>query len=231
MKNTAKKRSTGTVPDFAPGDIARDTSVEYFERGAKASIERNRWFLISLLLVGAHIANGVAWGVVLPLKTVETYQINKVEGGRLVADPNAVGHWSPDSDSISYFLNKWASNVMEVNAATIEGTLSEASEIAVGTAKDQLRELRLKDNPLIMLRDVPGYSRNYEFVSFNTVKDDVVLLRFKTVTRRGDNATTATHSMTITFTRVKPTTRAQVMKNPAGLFVTNFNLTEESVSQ
>lgn len=231
MKNTAKKRSDGTPPDFAPGDIARDTSREYFERGAKASIERNRWFLIALLLVGGHIANGFAWGVMLPLKTVETYQINKVEGGRLVADPNAVGHWSPDSDSISYFLNKWASNVMEVNSATIEGTLAQASEIAVGTAKDQLRELRLKDNPLIMLRDVPGYSRNYEFVSFNTVKDDVVLLRFKTVTRRGDFATTATHSMTITFTRVKPTTRAQVMKNPAGLFVTNFNLTEESVSQ
>jgi hypothetical protein len=35
----------------------------------------------------------------------------------------------------------------------------------------------------------------------------------------------------VTYTRVKPRTRDDVMKNPAGLFITSFNPTEESVSK
>ena len=228
-----KSASGAMPPDFAPGHLAQDTALEYFERGARPSLERNRWFLIAVVLAAGHVANGIGWNIALPLKSVETFQINKVDGGRLVADGTAVGNWAPDSDSIAYFLNKWANSAFDVNRATIEGTLSEAGGLVVGSAKAQLAELRKKDNPMLSLRDYPLYSRTYEYITLNFVKDDVALLRFRTITRLSPEAApvTATYAMTLSFTRVKPTKRAEVMKNPAGLFITNINITEESVSK
>jgi type IV secretory pathway component VirB8 len=234
LKTTPKQSASGaTPPDFAPGPLAQDTAREHFERGARPSLERNRWFLIALILATGHVFNGIGWNIALPLKTVQTFQVNKVDGGRLVADGTAVGNWAPDSDSIAYFLNKWANSVFDVNRATIDGTLTEAGELVIGAAKAQLAELRKKDNPLVSLRDYAQYNRSYEFVTLNFVKDDVALLRFRTITRLTPESApvTVTYAMTVSFTRVKPTTRAEVMKNPAGLFITNINLTEESVSK
>lgn len=232
--NTPTKSNAGAPPpDFAPGPLSKDTALEHFERGARPTLERNRMFLICIVLAAGHLANGIGWNIFLPLKTVETYQVNKVDGGRLVADGTAVGNWAPDSDSIGYFLNKWANSVFDVNRATIEGTLTEAGGLVVGSAKAQLAELRKKDNPLISLRDYPTYSRTYEYTTLNFIKDDVALLRFRTITRLSTESAPVitTYAMTLSFTRVKPTTRAEVMKNPAGLFITNINLTEESVSK
>ncbi|MFC5550212.1 type IV secretion system protein [Massilia aerilata] len=237
MKNqpvTTKKSASGaTPPDFAPGHLAKETALEHFERGARPTLERNRWFLIALVLAAGHVANGIGWNIALPLKTVQTFQVNKVDGGRLVADGTAVGNWAPDSDSIAYFINKWANSVFDVNRATIDGTLTESGELVIGTAKAQLQEMRRKDNPLISMRDYPQYSRTYEFTTINFIKDDVALVRFRTITRLTPESTpmVVTYAMTVSFTRVKPTTRAEVMKNPAGLFITNINLTEESVTK
>ena len=234
--NTLSKKAAavgGTPPDFAPGTISKDTAEEYFDRGARSRIAANRWCVIAAILAVGHVANGLAWNIALPLKSVETFQVNKVEGGRLVADGTAVGNWAPDSDSIAYFLNKWASNVFDVNRANIDGTLTASNELVIGSAKAQLQEIRRKDNPLISLRDYPEYSRTYDFTTINFIKDDVALIRFRTITRLAPDAapTTTTYAMTVSFTRVKPTTRAEVMKNPAGLFITNINLTEESVTK
>jgi type IV secretory pathway component VirB8 len=230
---TKQSSSGAQPPDFAPGPLSKDTALEHFERGARPSLERNRWFLIALILATGHVFNGIGWNIALPLKTIETFQVNKAEGGRLVADGTPVGAWVPDSDSIMYFLNQWATNVFVVDRANIEGTLTAAGERVTGAAKAQLGEMRRKDNPLVALRDYPQYSRGYEFITLNFVKDDVALLRFRTIERLSPESKPkiVTYAMTISFTRVKPTTRADVMKNPAGLFVTNFNLTEESVSQ
>jgi len=239
MKNpfakTAAKPAAApsTPPDFTPGPTHQATAKKYFERGAMHLVESNRWFLISLVLAAGHVAQGIAWNGFLPLKTVETYVVNQVDKGRLVADGTPVGTWSPDDDAIDYFVNQWASKTWDVNSQTIATTFSESAEQVVGLAKVQLQDLRKKDNPLSSLHEYPGYSRTYEFISMNKVKDDVRLVRFRTITRLSPESqpTYTTYAMTVTFTRVKPRTRADVMKNPAGLYITSFNPTEESVSK
>jgi type IV secretory pathway component VirB8 len=185
-----------------------------------------------VLAIG-HVAQGFAWNSFLPLKTVETYVVNQVDKGRLVADGAPVGTWSPDDDAIDYFVNQWANNTWDVNRATIERTFADSAEQVVGLAKVQLQEMRKKDNPLLSLHDMPNYSRTYEFITMNKVKDDVRLLRFRTITRSTPDAppVVTTYAMTVTFTRIKPRTREDVMKNPAGLFITSFNPTEESTSK
>lgn len=225
------KTTNKGIPDFSPGDIADDTSRTHFERGAGRTIERNRWFLMSIIQGLALIGCAIGFNFLIPLKSVETFQVNKVEGGRLVVDGAPVGYWNPDSDSIAYFISKWANSVFDINQSTIEQTIAESGEMAIGNATKQLQELRNKNNPFSLLRESPGLVRTYEYKTINFIKDDVALLRFKTTTRFLDRVTETTYAMTVTFVRIKPVTRQQVMRNPAGLFISNFNVTEESVSK
>ena len=227
FNRSRKSKTTKNIPDFAPGDISVDTTREYFERGARATVERNRWFLVSCLLVLVLLAQAAALVALFPLKTVETFQVTKEEGGRLVVDSTPVGNWAPDSDSITYFLSKWANSVFDVNRATIDKMITESASIAIGNATSQLQDFRIRDNPLVNLNKTPNYNRSYEFKSINFVKDDVALLRFRTITRTNDLVKEATYLMTINFTRIKPRSIEQVVKNPAGIYITNFTLSEE----
>lgn len=231
--NSPKKlpKGGGHVPDFAPGSISDDTARKYFESGSQPRIERNRWFLISILMAIVLILNAFGFNALLPLKTVETLKVSQEPGGRLVVDPTPVGRWEADKDNIAYFINQWGINVFDVNRSTIERTTAEASSLTIGNAVGQLRDLRTRDNPMLHLRDNPNFGREYEYRSINFIKDDVALLRFKTITRKGEDVTTSYYAMTITFTQIKPKTREQVIRNPAGLFITNFNITEEVVAK
>lgn len=231
-RSNSTKATSQNVPDFAPGTISADTQRKYFESGTGPKIERNRWFFIALLEAVAIIGCVYTFNVLLPLKTVETYQVNKVEGGRLITEGTPVGSWAPDADSIAYHLNRWANSVFDINRSTIEQNIADSTEMTIGNATEQLRELRSKENPLLLLKDNPELIRTYEYTSINFIKDDVALLRFKTITRvPGKKPKEVPYSITINFTRVKPKTKAQVMRNPAGLFVSNFSLNEENISK
>lgn len=232
MKTQKSASSSGPIPDFAPGPISKDVSRKAFNMGTKPTIERNKWFLVSCILSVALVISLLIIKELFPLKTIETILVNKVDGGRLVTDGTTVGSWEPDSDSIAYHLSQWVSKVIDINESTIVQTMAEAQEIAIEGAFEQLAELRRKENPLALLRETPGLYRSYEYVSLNFVKSDVAFIRFNAITRRPNSKpTTITYAMTITFTRVKPKTRALAIKNPAGLYIKNFNLTEESGSK
>lgn len=219
-------------PDFAPPSHIDDkTARQFFDRGARARIGENRMFLIALISVIANVGSIVLVYSLFPLKQIETIQVHKIPGGRLVADSEPVGFWTPDKDSIAYFLNKWAYNVFDINQSTIDGTIKEAQKLTIGNASKQLTELRRKTNPYTSLNEHPGYTRTYEFTTINFIKDDVALLRFQTVARYGDKVERKAYAMTITFVQIKPTNRAQVMENPAGLHISNFNLTDEAFPQ
>lgn len=188
-------------------------------------------FLIACILAAGNLAQGIGMSMLFPLKTVETQIVRSEQGGRLATDGVAVGNWTPDKDEIGYFLNKWASSVYDINQQTIDGTIRESTEMTIGNATAQLRDLRTKDNPLVLLKRNPNLVRTYEYVSINFIEDNVAFLRFKTITRDGGEPKVVYYAMRITFTRVKPTTREQIMRNPAGLFITSFNPTEEAQSK
>ncbi len=229
MKNNRK--SNKDVPDFAPGDLSNNTTNNWFASGSQYKISANRWFIVAMVMAFISATLAVTINILLPLKTIETVQVTKAEGGRIAVDSTPVGKWVPDNESIGYFISQWGANVFGINRSTLDVTLRDSADIVIDAAVDQLRELRRKDNPLVLLRDNPSYSRAYEFRTINFIKNDVALLRFKTITRKGDDVKVVYYAMTITFTLIKPNTMAKVMKNPAGMYVTNFNITEEVLAK
>ncbi|MBK4736078.1 type IV secretion system protein [Noviherbaspirillum pedocola] len=217
-------------PDFAPGELADETSRIYFDLLATERTGKKRLLYAVVFLAGVIALQGGALFRLMPLKTIETIPVWKVEGGRVVTDGQAVASWAPDQEMIAYFVNSWAEAVFDINAATIEDTTRRAVEMTIGMATDQLRDLRQRDNPMVLLRDSPGLIRTYEYSSANFISDNVLLLRFKATTRRPNSTPqTVSYALTATFTRIKPTDRNTLMRNPAGLYIKSFSLSEESL--
>jgi type IV secretory pathway component VirB8 len=224
------KSHAKTPPDFAPGGIADEPGRIYYELLATERVGKKRLLYMVVALAVIAAGQSAALYELMPLKSIETFPVWKVEGGRAVSDGQAIANWAPDQEMITYFVNSWAESVFDINAATIEATTRRAAEMTIGTATEQLRDLRQRDNPMVMLRDSPGLIRTYEYSSANFISDNVILLRFKATTRRpGSSPQTTSYALTATFTRIKPTDRNSLMRNPAGLYIKSFSLSEESL--
>ncbi|MGT2460241.1 type IV secretion system protein (plasmid) [Cupriavidus basilensis] len=230
-KSPRAESATKAPPDFTPGPPEEAARRVHYEMGAGSRIERNRWFLISCVLGLALLAHGVGISFLFPLKSVEPVVILQSESGRRVVDTSQSGSWVPDQPALSFSLNQWVEWVFAINGATVEGNLARAASRTVGTASDQLRDLRRKENPLVLLRDNPRLVREYENLSINFIGNGgAALIRFRTTTRRapGTLAEPRTYAMTINFNVIKPTTREEILKDPAGVYITGFNLTDEA---
>ena len=219
------------VPDYTPGPVDEAVKKEYFERGSKAVIEKNRWFVIAILLGAGLVGSVFAMLAMLPLKTVDTVIVRQADTGRLVADTSVGGTWEPDQDATAYFLNQWLGDVYSINASTIRKTQASAAEMVTGLAVAQLSDLYHKENPILALSQNPLIFRDREFISINFIKSDTALIRYRLTTRLDAThpADVRSYAMTITFVKIKPSTREDVMRNPGGIFITNFSNSEESI--
>jgi type IV secretion system protein TrbF len=216
-----------------PGPLLQAASKEYFARGSLQSIQIGHWKIFaSMQLVALMMMSAAMWQLI-PLKTVEIVTVERVEGGggRVVSEAAKTG-WKPTEANISYQLNNWAESVFDINYSTWKRNVDRSAEMVSGTALEQLRELLRKEdfNPAALIANKSSFVRTYEFISLNFIKDDVALLRFKTTSRGQANATPIikTFALTANFSFQPPKTQQEAVKNPAGLFITSFNLSEEA---
>lgn len=216
--------------DAAPGGMAADTKRQYFEASAAPRLERNRMWVIALGSIALNLVLAGAIVGMQPLVKIETYAVTKADGGRVVVDGEPIGKWVPDKEIINYFLAEWVRSLKDINGTTLASTVKRSSEMVIGVATQQLFDQRTKDNPFTLLNESPGLVRTVDITSINSISDSASLIRFTTTTRRaGVAAKVEAFVLSATFTRVKPTTREEVARNPAGLYVTTFDLREEAI--
>ena len=219
-----------------PGPLLQAATQEYFARGSLQSIQIGHWKIFSSMLLVALMMLSAAMWQLIPLKTVEIVTVERVEGGggRVIAEAAITG-WKPTQDAIGYQFNNWTESVFDINYSTWKRNVDRATEMVSGTGLEQLRALLRKEdfNPAALIAEKPSFVRTYEFISLNFIKDDVALLRFKTTTRptTGSTPVIKIFAMTLNFSFQPPTTQKEAVRNPAGLFITSFNLSEEATEK
>lgn len=223
---------SSVVTGDIPGPYAQAALQHYYERGGKEAIERNAWRTLSFILSGALILSGVGFWQLIPLKKVETALVSKDATGRAQVE-FAGGTWTPDADMKAAWLGDWARGLTEVNSATWERSVARTTTLAIGTARDQIRDyLRQEGNqPAVLLKDKPLYVREFRLLSVNAVADNVILLRYTLTSRPAPGAPKKVEAfaLTATLSTVKPETRADALANPTGLVVSNFNIAEDNL--
>lgn len=222
-----KKSVLGTVP----GPMAQAAMQVYFERGSLEAIQTHRWRLISISMIVVTVLQSAALALLIPLKTVETIQINRDGQGRVaVANADAQRFTADDGVKQAWVID-WATDLTEINSATWQRSVERASSRSLGVAVDQIRDYlsRTENQPAQLLADKPSYIREFSRQTVNMIDTNVALIRYSLTSRSAPGApkVVKSYAMTVTLATVKQYSREDVLRNPTGLAVQSFNISEE----
>lgn len=214
-----------------PGPMEQAAARNYFERGSKQSVEAHRWRLISITLMTIAAMQAASIALMMPLKTVETIQIKSDAQGRVAVANADAQRFTPDDGVKQAWVIDWATDLTEINAATWQRSIGRATSRALGVGVDQIRDYLSKpeNQPAQLLNEKPSYVREFSRQSVNMIDGNVALLRYSLISRSGPGAPKVVKSyvLTATLATVKQETREDVLRNPTGLAVQSFNISEE----
>lgn len=225
--NNLKKPS----PDHVPGPMEEAALRAYYERGSKEAVELSLWrtLAISGCLVG--LLAIIATILIILRQEIHVFQVAKNEFGEL----NAVAvakRFTPDEDTQMAWASRWLSELTEITPALWKRNVTNMQSKVTGVAVDQANEYlrREGNNPVFLTQKFPSFVREYERKSVNKISDMTYIVRYDLVTRSGPGASPIRQSYvaTLSLAVVGHRNRDDVFRNPEGLAVSNFSISEES---
>ncbi|WP_051246048.1 type IV secretion system protein [Thioalkalivibrio sp. ALE19] len=199
-----------------------------FLHAGALEVERNRYFTVAIGLILALIAMGIAMAGIAPLKTVVPYVIETDDIGRTEAALASVEEFEPNEVQLHYFLAEWVNHMMEIRPGVTQHNLQEAFQKTTGTAQDQFRNHLEEYEPLERVVDNPERITEVRIRSMNRMSENAILIQFRTITREPNQADEEQDwSLTANFDIATPSSEEEILRNPIGLQIENFDLRQE----
>ena len=228
MRNS---RTLNPTADHVAGSMQEAAVRSYYERGSKEAVERNLWKIAALTnMVVAGLA--VAATVVMAVRAeVHVFQVTKSDVGELVVQA-AASKFTPDEDTKMAWGSRWLSELTEISPAMWQRNIKIMQSKVAGVGADQAKAYlgKLDNNPAALTSKFPTYVREYERRSVNKVSENTYLVRYDLVSRPapGVPAERRTFAATINLAIVGHQSQDDVFRNPEGLAITNFSISEET---
>lgn len=217
------------APENAPAAAlnAQAVRARYLHVGA-LEVERNRYFVLLLAALGVVAALALAVAALTPLKTVVPYVIETDDIGRTQPAAVTVQRFTPTDAQIRYFLAEWVDQLMSVRPGVTQVNLPRAYNKTRGTASTQFREFIAEHDPLGQVLGNPERITDTRIRSINVLGDGAVLIQFRTISREPRRPQEVQdYSLALNYRIQPPATEEEILQNPTGLLITNFNLTRE----
>lgn len=217
-------------PGAPPAARGKTTGLDGPSPAAKQAVLSNRLFIVSLMLCVVIIGLLAVILVMMPLKRTEPILVERdtsTGAVRAVATSNDV--YRPQQSDLKYFLNRYVAQIVSINRLTTERDIEDArSHFTRGKAVAQLDAYFEKERPIARLRADPGLSRKYELGSVSIFKDGAVV-KFATVEQGSTERESkrVKYVATIQFSLVAPDDEKAIFSNPAGLFITDLDITRD----
>lgn len=189
--------------------------------------------LVSLLVMCVICLLLLSLGMVrmLPLKERVPYVV-KVEQdaagqptGRVTVSDGDISAFEPTEAHIRYFLSRWAEDLLSIDANSRAVRLPASYAMLKGAALQDWNRYVMQDTrPLDRLASNPGYRQRAELISITFLGEKRAMIRVKLTTP--DNQERRVQ-LTVEYALIPPTTDAEVYRNPIGLWITAFGVTNE----
>lgn len=217
-------KHAGEAPAGTPPVVALKPEQLWFEAHGAPTVERNRYFLISLGLLLALTAACVALALMVPLKTVVPFVLEKTDEGAVLPAPQTAQQYQPGMAETRYFIAQWARHLLTIDPHLTERDLSEAYRVTRGKATVEFTDWVQRTAPLAELKRDPTLTRTVSISSVSLVEDQVALVRVLAERRSNGNplANREKFILTIHFATIPPKTEEALLSNPVGLYVTHF---------
>lgn len=217
--------SIGNVP-LTAYDRAK---AEWAERNGDATVNQARYFVIACIAMTVVVIMAIALAGLTPLKEVVPYEIVFEQStGETTARPIKTKTFEPDSIQKRYFIARWVKQVMALDPFTTERDLSEAYSLVRGKAIPEFTEFLKLTQPVTRIKQDQSLTRTVEISSVQFLAENMAQVRVVTQERTAStDPLVKRFILTIHFVIEPPMTEPEMYKNPIGLRVTHFAISEE----
>ena len=216
-------------PAQAPASARGAPPPPWFERLEGASVDASRNFAAACVFALAFLASTAALVLIAVSHRVEPYVLQATAEGAILPSGGRLVPYRPGGAERRYFLAQWSRHLLAIDAALSETWLSEAYQLTRGKATVEFTDWVKGSGPMQRLRDDPSLSRSANISSISLVDDGLALVRVSCERRSLANPA-AQHEkflLTIHFSAEPPVTEEAVLRNPIGLTVSDFQVSED----
>lgn len=194
-------------------------------------MENRKLMTLLVILTVAVVCQGIGVMLMLPLKERVPYVIAVEEGangrptGKVSVADSAARKFTPGEANIRYFLARWAEDLLSIDE-TSEGVRLPASyALLKGQALDDWQRYITQDGkPLAVLAEDPTYRQRAELISITFLSENTAMIRVKLTNNDGKVRRV---QVNLTYALIPPTSDADIYRNPIGLWITTFGVTNE----
>ena len=215
-----------TIKTLTPETLAAMQGKE------KAAAGRSR--ILIATLAGISLVLAVTIMQMMPLKERVPYfvEVEQVTG-RVASSERAAKTFVADENNKRYFIKDWVQAMFSIDQARTKAILlPRAKSMTRSKATNQYSEWMDRDQTLLRMIEEPELSRSVELrsISFVPGAENVAIIRalFHTEGKYGGRKTEG-RVITVTFALIPPETDEEILQNPIGLFITEFNVDSEVV--
>lgn len=200
----------------------------------KENAARGRNGMLVAGLAGVALIQAFALTQMIPLKERVPYFLEVERAtGRVVSSDQAAKSFTPDTPSKRYFLKEWVQSMFSIDQFRSRAILlPKAKSMTRGKAMDHYAAWLEKDKTIERMLEKAELSRSVEIksISFVPGTENVAIVRavFKTEGVVGDGRPDG-RVITMNYVLVPPQTDEEILRNPIGLFITEFNIDSEVI--
>lgn len=227
-KKNTRQHTLAELPSAPVGmyDEARDAFAEIY---GSAMVGQARLFVVSCVM-GAVAAVAVV-GVILASNKNTAIPVLVETNAELgvVNKPVRIENIRPNAAVIKAELAKFATKVFTIDARLTPLYFREANVMTRGLATTQFSEFRISEDVLNRIAKEQAMSRTVSVNSVDTSQAGIAFV-FLTTSENRQSSTGVVQlrwRVTLNYELTPPTTEAQILENPLGLFVTGMNIIRE----
>lgn len=225
MKNPFKKEAVqykAKEEKLTPYERAHK---EWDERIGSARAQAENWRLIAILSSAAAILLLILSIIIMSVRTTKVFVAQVEKGGRVVNVAPLTVPYNPTQAQKEYFISNFIQMIRGVPLDPVvakKNWVSAYNFLTQASAK-KLNELLQKDNPLSLLGKK---TVTVDIGDINPISDNTFNLDWteSTVDVNGEDEGQKSFSGTFTITIKQPTTQQQILANPLGIYIIDFNI-------
>lgn len=197
----------------------------WYEAYGKPIVERNRMFVLFLLVLLAFIS--LSWTIILLIpRHVDvpwTVPVNPKTGEPISRPIEITRAYTPSQLQIQYFAAKWLRDLFTINPAL---TMKYITHDYLQTTHDGTQEIKQWEHvhqPIARMEAHPGFYATASILSTSFMGNGNLFIRVQqNLHHHSGNNTVRLWNCTLSYTLIPPTTVSQAYQDPIGFYVDEF---------
>lgn len=215
--------------DRTPPAASRDGKSNWFGAFEAPRITARQSMIVATLVGCVAVIEALALLAMAPLKERVPYFVEvETTTGKVTASPDRqASKFMPEERHVRFFLNQWVLNFLTIDPRTREFLLPASYAFMRGDGVTKWSHfVEVEDRTIQRQLDDPSLRREPKILNISFISDGVALIRV----RLKEGNTIKNKAITVFFALVPPDSDEKIFSNPIGLYITDFVINDELIS-